>query len=439
VADRISSSGNGLSALTTHGIVAAGTVAVAQSAHAAGSDVIKVALIGAGGRGSGAAVNVLKTKANVKLIAIADAFADRAAQSLKGIQSQFSEAERQQKIDVPNDRIFIGLDGYEKAIAAGPDLVLCCTPPGFRPLHFEAAVKAGKHVFLEKPVATDAPGLRRVLAANQEAKKKNLSVLIGHHLRHETKHREVVKRIHDGAIGDVLSLRVYFNTGPLWLRPRTAGQTELEYQVRNWYYFTWLSGDHIVEQHVHDIDVGNWIKQAHPVKANGMGGRQVRVGKDYGDIFDHHNVEFTYADGSRMFSMCRQIPGCWGSFSQHAHGTKGYAEIEGHGKSALYIKGQDKLSWKRDTIGHQVEMDDLLAALSSGQTYNDCDEKAQGTMTAILGRMATHSGKEVSWDEAFNSNLDLAPARLAWDAEPKNKPGADGLYPCSVPGSTKAY
>ena len=298
--------------------------------------MLRVALVGAGGRGAGAAMNILSTQANVKFVAVADAFEDRLESAVKNLAAQ-----QKDRVDVPKDRRFVGLDACQKAIDCGVDLVLLCTPPGFRPSHFEAAVKAGKHIFMEKPVATDAPGVRRILAANREAKQKKLAVAVGHHLRHETKHMEVVKRIHDGAIGDVKYQRVYFNTSGIWNRPRRPDQNEMQYQVRNWYHFTWLSGDHLVEQHVHDIDVGNWIKQAHPINAQGMGGRQVRFQPGIGEIYDHHAVEFEYADGSRMFSYCRHIPGCWDSFSQHAHGTKGYASIEGHGTSELCVDGQD--------------------------------------------------------------------------------------------------
>jgi predicted dehydrogenase len=213
----------------------------------------------------------------------------------------------------------------------------------------------------------------------------------------------------------------------------------MQYQVRDWYYFTWLSGDHIVEQHVHDIDVCNWMAQGHPVEAEGMGGRQVRVGKDVGEIFDHHAVEFTYANGVKMFSYCRHIHGCWNAFSEHAHGTKGAVDIEGHGSSVLSVAGQQPRRWKRGADGHQVEMDDLFAALAAGEPYNEADWAAESTMTAILGRMATYSGKIVKWDEAIQSQLDLTPKPLAWNAEPLVKPGPDGIYPCAVPGVTKAW
>ncbi len=330
---------------------------IARSAHAAGSDEIKIALIGCGGRGSGAAVNALSTKANVKLTVMADAFKDSLDWSFKYIQKECGN-----RVDVPEQRRFTGLDAYEKAMQSDVDAVLLCTPPGFRPGQFEAAVAAGKHIFMEKPLATDAPGVRRIIAANAEAKKKKLAVAVGHHLRHETKYREIVAHIHDGAIGDLTHLRAFFNDSGVWIRPRQPGQTEMQYQVRNWYYFTWLSGDHIVEQHVHDLDVCNWIAKGHPVEAEGMGGRQVRVGKDVGEIFDHHAVEFTYPNGMKVFSYCRHIPDCWSSFSQHAHGTKGSANLIGYANGELIVPGKT-MKFPHGPDGHQVEMDELFAAI----------------------------------------------------------------------------
>jgi myo-inositol 2-dehydrogenase / D-chiro-inositol 1-dehydrogenase len=408
---------------------------IARNAHAGGSDVIKIGLVGCGGRGSGAAVNALRTKANVKLVAMADAFDDRIGGSLGAIQSQCKD-----RVDVPEGRRFAGLDGYRKVIESGVNMVLLCSPPGFRPAHFEAAVQAGKHVFLEKPLATDAVGLRRVMAANEEAKKKKLAVAVGHHLRHVVKYREAVERIHDGAIGDLTFLRAYFNcSGVGRQHARQPGQSEMQFQARNWYYFTWLSGDHIVEQHVHDIDVCNWIAGAHPVEAQGEGGRQVRIGKAVGEIFDHHAVEFTYANGLKMFSYCRQIPGCWDAFSQHAHGVKGSASFDGRSYGVLSVAGQPPQRWNPGADGHQVEMDDLFAALAASQPYNEVDWAAESTMTAILGRMATYSGKCVKWDEAMNSQLSLAPKEMSWGAAMPVKPGPDGCYACATPGVTKAW
>jgi myo-inositol 2-dehydrogenase / D-chiro-inositol 1-dehydrogenase len=407
---------------------------LARTAHAAGSDAIKIALVGCGGRGTGAAVNALNTKANVKLVAMADAFKDSLEWSLKYIKKECGD-----RADVPAERQFTGLDAYQKALQSDVDVVLLCTPPGFRPIQFEAAVNSGKHVFMEKPLATDAPGVRRIMAANAEAKKKKLAVAVGHHLRHETKYLEIVKRIHDGAIGELTHLRGFFNDAGVWTRPREPGMTEVQYQVRNWYYFTWLSGDHIVEQHVHDLDVCNWIAKAHPVEAEGMGGRQVRVGKDVGEIYDHHAVEFTYPGGLKLFSYCRHIPNCWNSFSQHAHGTRGHASLQGYGDGELIVAGQKPARFKHGPDGHQIEMDELFAAIRAGQPYNECDSRIESTMTAILGRMATYSGEIVAWDKAVNSSLDLGPKSLAWDAEPSVKPRPDGTYACATPGITKAW
>lgn len=408
---------------------------MARFAHAqAANDTIKIALIGCGGRGRGAAANAMRANPRVKLVAVADAFQGPIDVTVKTFARQFAK-----QCDVPKERQFVGLDAYQKAIDAGVDMVLLCTPPGFRPMQFEAAVKAGKHAFLEKPVATDSPGFRRILAANVEAKKKSLVVGVGHHLRHETKYRELVAKIHDGVIGPLQFLRAFFNSGGVWHNRRQPGDTEMKYQVRNWYYFNWLCGDHIVEQHVHDIDIANWMADDHPVEAEGMGGRQVRIGRDFGEIFDHHAVEFTYKSGLKLFSYCRHIKGCWDSFSQHAHGANGVVDLIGAGKGTLSVKGQAPKTFEHGPDGHQVEMDDLFAALVAGKPYNEADWAATSTMTAILGRMATYSGKIVKWDEAVKSELDLMPKTLAWDAPTPVNPGPNGIYPCAIPGVTKAW
>ncbi len=421
------------SAAAAAGASLLGGLTLDRAAHAQSGGPFKIALVGCGGRGTGAAVEALRTKADVRLVAMADAFGDSLDRSLAAIKNVHP-----QKVDVPDERKFVGLDAYQKAIDAGVDVVLLCSPPGFRPMQFEAAVKAGRHVFMEKPLAVDAPGARRILAANEEAKKKNLLVAVGFHMRHEPNRQEVVKRLQDGVIGRIKFFRAYFNSNGVWVRPRKPDQTEMQYQVNNWYYFNWLSGDHIVEQHIHDLDICNWIKGEHPVKAQGMGGRQVRIGKDYGEIFDHHAVEFEYADGTRLFSYCRHIPNCWESFSQHAHGEKGEANMVGHGNLKISPEGQKPLKWRRGGDGHQFEQNDLFAALSAGKTYNECNSAADSTMTAVLGRMATYGGKVVTWEEAMNSQLDLSPAGYAWDALPQSKPGADGIYPAAMPGITKA-
>jgi myo-inositol 2-dehydrogenase / D-chiro-inositol 1-dehydrogenase len=417
-------------------VAAVGTLEISHSAHAAGSDEIKIALVGCGGRGTGAAANALlnKTHSNIRLIAAADAFAEPLERAVQDLQKQFGE-----RVDVPPERRFVGLDAYEKAIAAGADVVLLCTPPGFRPAQFAAAVKAGKNVFMEKPVAVDAPGYRVVKAANAEAKAKRLYVAVGHHLRHDQNHAAVVRQIHDGLIGDLLFTRAYFNTQGIWNRPRKPGMTEMQYQVNNWYHFVWLSGDHNVEQHVHGIDVCNWLAKGAPAQATGIGGRQVRAEPGIGEIFDHHCVQYTYGDGSYSFSECRQQSGCWSNFSHHAHGTKGSVSFDGGDAVTIELRGAAPKRLKPGPDGHQTEWDDFLAALVSSRPYNEADSAADSTLTAILGRMATYSGKLVTWEEAVKSTVSYGPERLAWDATPRSKPGADGIYPCAVPGVTQAF
>ncbi|MCU0962963.1 MAG: Gfo/Idh/MocA family oxidoreductase [Pirellulaceae bacterium] len=408
-----------------------------RSVHAAGDEAIRVALIGCGGRGAGAAYNALLAHPKVRITALADAFREPLERTLNSLRAQADVDPG--RVDVADDHQFVGLDAYQQALASDVDVVLLCSPPGFRPAQYHAAVEAGKHVFMEKPVAVDAPGMRRVLAANEVAKKKGLAVCVGHHLRHEDKHSEVIQQIHDGAIGELVYLRAYFNTGRIWVRPRTPDQTEMQYQVNNWYHFNWLSGDHIVEQHVHDLDVCNWMMNDHPVEAQALGGRQMRADKDYGEIYDHHAVEFTYASGVRLFSYCRQISNCWNSFSEHAHGTKGQVNIEGHGSSVLEVVGQKPVVRKRGADGHQVEQDRFFAALVGGQPFNEVDYSATSTMTAILGRMASYSGQLVRWDEAVNSQLELGPKALTWEAEPPVQPGPDGEYATPVPGVASAF
>jgi predicted dehydrogenase len=414
--------------------VAAG-LGVASRAHAGGDDLIRIGLIGCGGRGTGAASQALRTAGSVKLVAMADAFADRLEEHLAELQKDEALAER---IDVPRERRFVGFDAYQQVLAAGVDLVILATPPGFRPIHFQAAVEAGKHIFMEKPVAVDGPGVRSVLESNKLAKQKGLAVGVGLQRHHQTCYLEAMKRLKDGAIGDIVFTRAYWNSAGVWVRPRQEGQTEIEYQMRNWYYFNWLCGDHIVEQHIHNLDVINWLKDGYPVKCQGQGGRQVRTGKEYGEIFDHHFVEFEYADGSVLLSQCRHVPGCWGAVSEHAHGTLGTADLDS--RTAI-IQPRSGERWRYRGPGqdpYQQEHDDLFAAIRSGQPYNEGDNGALSTLTSIMGRMATYSGKVVTWDEALSSDLSLAPEAYTWDTMPQSVPNEEGLYAIAVPGQTQA-
>ena len=418
-----------LKATTTAAVGAGmlGTFTTPVGAFAGGDDTIKIGLVGCGGRGSGAVRQALSTAGQVKLIAMADAFGDNLERCYKGVSRQFKD-----RVSVDDDHKFVGFDGYKNVINSGVDLVIFATPPGFRPIHVEAAVEAGKHVFMEKPVATDAPGIRRVLAAVESAKKKKLKIGVGLQRHHQETYLETMKRLKDGAIGDIVSMRCYWNGNGVWVRERKPEQTEMEYQMRNWYYFNWLCGDHICEQHIHNLDVCNWLKDGFPVRASGMGGREVRKGREHGQIFDHHAVEFEYADGTRMFSQCRHIPKCWSSVSEHAAGSKGTCNI-----SSAQIKGnKDWVYEGKKSNPYQTEHDDLFAAVRNDTPYNEGEYGAMSTMTSILGRMATYSGKVVEMEKALNSKISLMPTEFAWDAAPPVLPDDDGKYPVAVPGKT---
>jgi myo-inositol 2-dehydrogenase / D-chiro-inositol 1-dehydrogenase len=434
------------------GAAAVSPLAIARAAHASGSDEIKIGLIGCGARGSGAAAQALSTAGPIKLWAMADAFEVQLTNSLnaltRGTNGRYDTPKHGgmgAKIDVPPERRFIGLDAYQKLLNSGVDVVIMAQPPGFRPEHFEAAVKAGKHVFMEKPLATDAPGVRRVAATGEEAKRKGLKVGVGLQRRHEPKYNDTVRRIHEEAIGKLLCLRVYWDGGPPAKQPHPrGGMSELEYQIRNWYFFTWLGGDHIVEQHIHNIDVGNWLMNGHPVQAQGMGGRQVRTGKEWGQIYDHHFVEFTYDNDVKMFSQCRQIPGCWPNQTEHALGTNGSADVS---KGLIRVAGQASEPPRARGKGrqtpsaspYQTEHDALFDAIRNDKPYSEVEPGVLATMTAIMGRMATYSGKVVTWDEAYNSQLALVPAHVARDTPPPVTADEDGFYPVAMPGVTEAF
>ena len=415
------------------GTIVAPDLSLARSAHAFGSDTIKIGLVGCGGRGTGASIQAMNTESgNVELVAMGDAFKNRLDGSLKTCTNNHKD-----KVRVPADRQFVGFDAYKNVLASDIDMVILATPPGFRPLHFEAAINAGKNVFMEKPVGVDAPGIRRVLRAGKLAQQKGLAVAVGLQRRHERAYRETIGELHNGIIGDLIHTRVYWNGGGVWTRPRVDGETELQYQMKNWYYFNWLCGDHIVEQHIHNLDVANWLMNDYPVKAQGMGGREVRTGLDTGQIFDHHAVEFTYANGHRLLSHCRHIRECWNSVSEHTHGAKGYADISGGrifdntGKEIFKCK-----EGKGQRGGHQQEHHDLFADLRNGVVPNEAEYGAKSTMTSILGRLATYSGKELNWDDAINSDISLCDvdALTGMNDQAPVQPDGDSNYPCPVPG-----
>jgi myo-inositol 2-dehydrogenase / D-chiro-inositol 1-dehydrogenase len=423
------------SVMVVGGSVLASSLPVGASAYVKGDDTIKVAVIGCGGRGTGAAAQALSAEGNIQLVAMADAFRDNLDYRFGILAKKFEGTD---KVKVPEKNKFTGFDAYKKAIDKA-DVVILATPPGFRPLHFEYAVNAGKHIFMEKPVATDANGIRKVLEMAKVAKQKKLNVVVGLQRRYQLNYLEAYKRIQDGAIGDIVSGQVYWNNDGVWVRPREAGQTEMEYQMRNWYYFNWLCGDHILEQHIHNIDVANWMLGSFPVSAQGFGGREVRTGIDHGEIFDHHAVEFTYAGGQVISSQCRHQPGCHNQVREQFQGTKGRLEIQGGGNKAKLTDFSGGVIYDHrgmdDRDPYQVEHDRLFASIQNGgEPINNAEYGAKSTMTAILGRNATYSGKVVSWDDALASTKSVMPTEFSWDANPPTMPDSNGKYPIPVPG-----
>ena len=419
------------------GAIAAAPIISRANFFSGSDDVIKVAVIGCGGRGTGAAVQALMSKQNVKIVAMADAFRDRLDECYKNVSGELASAGAGTKgtLDVPEERKFVGFDGYLKAIPLA-DVVILATPPGFRPIHFEEAVKQGKHIFMEKPVATDPAGVQRVLAAAKIAKQKKLNVVVGLQRHYQDSYRALFAK--KDMIGEITSMQAWWNNDGVWTRPRKAGQTEMEYQMRNWYYFVWLCGDHITEQHIHNLDVINWFKGGYPVKAQGFGGRQVRKSKEHGEIFDHHYVEFHYADGSILNSQCRHMPGTSSKVDELLVGTKGKIYCDAARITDLRGKTIFQFDKSKERNPYQTEHDELFAAIAKGEyKYADAENGAYSTMTSILGRMATYSGQIIDWDKAINSGLNLHPSVYAFDAAAPVNPGPDGFYPVPVPGVTK--
>ena len=405
-------------------------LSIARSAHAFGSDTIKLGLVGCGGRGTGASIQAMNTTSGqVELVAMADAFEDRLNKSHKT-----SSSAHEGKVHVPEDRRYTGFDAYKQVLDSDADMVILATPPGFRPLHFEAAIDAGKHVFMEKPAGVDAPGIRRVLRAGEKAAEKGLYVGVGLQRRHERLYRETIAKLQEGAIGDFILSRAYWNGGGVWNRERKPEYTELEYQMRNWYYFNWLCGDHIVEQHIHNLDVINWLMDGYPVTAQGQGGRLVRTGPVNGQIYDHHLVEFTYENGMKLYSHCRHQKACYNSVSEHVHGTKGYADIS----AGKIFDSEGKLIFqsKAGRNGHQQEHHDLFADIRKGVYRNEAEYGAKSTMTSIFGRLATYTGKLLKWEDAINSDVSLCDvdAFTGFADKAPLEPNEDGEYFVPKPG-----
>ncbi len=402
--------------------------ATAPAIYAAGNDTLKVGLIGCGDRGTGAAVNALNADKNVKLVAMADAFPDRLNTSLENLLKKKDIAG---KVDVKDDAKFTGFDAYKEVIARC-DVVLLTTPPHFRPIHLKAAVEAGKHVFAEKPVAVDAPGVRSVLESCRLAAKKNLSVVSGLCLRYDSGFKETVKRIHGGAIGEVLYVQANDYRGGRWAKARQPDWSDMTYHMRNWYNFTWLSGDFNVEQHVHFLDVCAWVMQEkYPVKAMGMGGRSVLNGKEYGNIYDHFSIVYEYANGARFISNTRHHPRAKGDMSAFALGTKGRSLLSER-TNGLTIQSENRDWFYEGPFNqmYQTEHDELFASIRNGKPINNGEYMSHSTLLAIMGRMAAYTGQEITWKMALESKEDLSPPKYDWDVKLEHPPIA-------IPGVTK--
>jgi predicted dehydrogenase len=398
---------------------AASQLWVGRSAHAAGSDTLKLGLIGCGGRGTGAVGNAFAADGNTRLTALADAFPDQLQNSLAQLQKTAPD-----RVAVNPDRCFAGFDAYKQLLATDVDVVILATPPHFRPAHLKAAIASGKHVFCEKPVAVDAPGVRSVLETTEEARKRNLSIVSGLCYRYDPPKQELIKRVHGGAIGDILAMQVSYNTGTLWHRAHQPSWSEMEYQLRNWLYFTWLSGDFNVEQHVHSLDKAAWaMRDEPPLRATGLGGRQVRVEPQWGNIYDHFAVVYEYANGVKLFAQCRQMAGCSVDVSDHLIGTKGSAEM-----MRATIEGAEPWRYRGAKPNmYEEEHRAMFTGIRSGTPLNNGVYMARSTMLAIMGRMASYTGQTLTWDQCLNSTEDLSPSKYEWAEVPLPQVAKPGL------------
>ncbi len=396
------------------GTLTAAALAGTVDAKAA-APTLKVGLVGCGGRGTGAAENVLQAAPNVEITALADVFPERIEKCRKVLSSQ-------EGFKVDDARCFPGLNGYRRLLESDVDYVLFCTPPAFRPEHLEAAVAAGKHSFVEKPVAVDPVGVRRVIAAGKGAKEKKLGVLAGTLHRYDRKHRETVQRIHDGQIGEVRAVRSMRLGSGLWTYARKDGQSDVEWQIRNWIYFDWLSGDFIVEMHVHELDVVDWILKARPVSAVAVGGRQARVEPIYGNIYDHFSVDYEYPGGIVATHLGRQMNGVAERTEIRVFGSKGVALLH-----AGIIQGENP--WRFDGAspnGYIQEHAEFIASVRAGAPINDAEQVAESTLTTILGREAAYTGRRITRDEMLKSGLELGPRTVAF--------GPNEARPVPIPG-----
>ena len=398
---------------------------VLRNAYGQNTDPIRVGLVGCGGRGTGAAENCLMAGPNVHLVAMADLFEDMLEKSRKNLGDPEREGGALEGFKVKKDYCFVGWEAYRQLLETDVDLVILATPPHFRAEHLEAAVKAGKHVFAEKPVAVDPVGIRRFMEAGKLAKEKGLAVGVGTQRRHDPGYVETVKRIQDGQIGEIVASRCFWNQGYLWKRDRQPGWSDMEYQIRNWNYFDWVSGDHIVEQHVHNLDVINWVLGTHPVKAYGVGGRQQRTQEVYGNIYDHFAIDYEYENGLHMLSMCRQQENTDDLIGEYFAGSAGTSES--HANNRFIIRSQKPWRYTGKPVdAWQQEHVDLIASIRKGEPINEAQNIAESTMTAIMGRQAAYTGLEVTWEEMMASDMDLSPAKYEFGPLP--------VRPVPIPG-----
>jgi len=412
------------------GGAALGTFAMNVGVHAAGSDVIKVGVVGCGGRGAGAAVNALNAGSGVEIHALCDLFMDRIKKKRGHIKRHKPE-----QVDVPDDRCFDGFDGYKKVIACC-DVMLVANAAKFHPLHLRAGIEAGKHVFVEKPHAIDPAGVKEVAKACELAKQKNLAVLSGLHSRWHPGYVETMKRIHDGAIGDVVTIEENFLRGPYGVYKRLAGLNEVQWQCSTQYHFTWLSGDDVPQSLIHNVDRSRWaLREQTPVKCHGLGGRSSMTDPKYGNVFDHHSVVYEFASGVRLYAFCRTTTGCYNEHSSLVFGTKGRANV-----TACTIEGETQWKWK-DTkqSPYDLEIKALIDSIRAGKPINSGYHMAKSTLATVMGQLSCYTGQEVTWEQAEKSDFYYAPKPedCSFDMEPPIKPGPDGSYPVYKPGETK--
>lgn len=412
------------SAIKTAVVGGAATLTLAQRmVHAQGTEILRVGLIGCGGRGTGAAQDTMQADKYAHVVALADAYEDRLQTCRQGLTRRFAE-----QAPIKDEHCYVGVDAYKKLLAeVDVDVVLLCTPPHFRPAHLEAAINAGKHIFCEKPIATDPTGVRKVLELSRMAQEKNLNLVSGLCWRYDLGVKETINRIKDGAIGNIVATQENYLTGTLWQRVRKEDWTDMDFQLRNWLYFKWLSGDHIVEQFIHSLDKSLWLHNDEPPKlAYGLGGRQVRTAPEFGDVYDHFSVVYEWADGTRTFAHTRQMANCFNQTEDFVYGTKGTAEVLAHKIDAY------DTTWKYDgpkPSMYQEEHREMYKAIRSGNTINNGKYMCYSTLMAILGREVCYSGNKIEWNTLLNSPMDLAPPNYERDTPPPKVQVAEpGVY-----------